>query len=148
MITNIKITILGIAILFVAGCSSFEVQKDEKVTAEKRWQQTASKVKLGIAKEQFNSGKYDQAKAARIDQLQEWAEVRDLKLMLAIWAHPYLRTEGKPWDNGSWYEKNPYSEIVEVEEFYTDSRAMGIWELINDMHRTSGRQNPADVKGR
>ncbi len=103
-------------------------------------------------------GKYDQAKAARIDQLLEWAEARDMKMMLSIWAHPYLRTEGKPWDNGSWFEFNPYSSIVEVEEFYTDSlafayqekhyrymiarfgysRAMGIWELINEIHGTSG----------
>lgn len=60
MKTNIKIAVLAIAVLFVAGCSS--LKKDEKIAVEKGWQQTASNVKLGIAKEQFASGKYDQAK--------------------------------------------------------------------------------------
>jgi hypothetical protein len=103
-------------------------------------------------------GRYDQHKAARIDEVLTWAEARDMKMMLAIWVHPYLRIEGVPWDNGQWHEENPYSEIVDVEDFYTDSlalsyqekhhryviarwgysRALGIWEIINEIHGTSG----------
>ena len=103
-------------------------------------------------------GRYDQRKAARIDEVLSWAEARDMKVMLAIWVHPYLRIEGVPWDNGQWYEENPYSSLVGVDDFYTDSlalsyqekhhryliarwgysRALGIWEIINEMHGTTG----------
>ena len=103
-------------------------------------------------------GKYDQRKAARIDQVLNWAEARDMKVMLAIWAHGYLRIDNVPWDNGRWYEQNPYSNIVAVENFYTDSlslsyqekhyrymiarwgysHALGTWEIINEMHGTTG----------
>lgn len=103
-------------------------------------------------------GRYDQRKAARIDEVLSWAEARDMKVMLAIWAHGYLRIDGIPWDNGNWYEHNPYSKIVDVEDFYTDSlslsyqekhyrymiarwgysQALGTWEIINEMHGTTG----------
>ncbi|MFH0757970.1 MAG: DUF5060 domain-containing protein [Bacteroidota bacterium] len=103
-------------------------------------------------------GKYDQRKAARIDEVLTWADARDMKVMLAMWAHPYLRIEGIPWDNGQWLSDNPYSSIVEPEEFFTDSlawayqqkhyrymiarwgysQAMGIWEIVNELHGTTG----------
>jgi hypothetical protein len=103
-------------------------------------------------------GSYDQRKAARIDEVLSWAEDRDMKVMLAIWVHGYLRIDGVPWDNGHWHEQNPYSKIVDVEDFYTDSlalsyqekhhrymiarwgysRALGIWEIINEIHGTTG----------
>ena len=103
-------------------------------------------------------GRYDQRKAARIDEVIAWAEARDMKVMLAIWAHGYLRIDNVPWDNGRWYEHNPYSRIVDVEKFYTDSlslafqkkhyrymiarwgysQALGTWEIINEMHGTTG----------
>jgi hypothetical protein len=103
-------------------------------------------------------GRYDQRKAARIDEVLSWAEARDLKVMLAIWAHPYLRIEGVPWSDGLWLSDNPYSSIVEAEDFFTDSlalsyqekhhrymiarwgysRSLGIWEIINEMHGTTG----------
>jgi len=73
-------------------------------------------------------GRYDQRKAARIDEVLNWAEARDMKVMLAIWAHGYLRIDGVPWDNGSWYEQNPYSKIVDVEDFYTDSLSLSYQE--------------------
>ncbi len=103
-------------------------------------------------------GRYDQRKAARIDEVLSWAEARDMKVMLAIWVHGYLRIDGVPWDNGNRNEQNPYSRIVDVEEFYTDSlalsyqekhhrymiarwgysQALGTWEIINEMHGTTG----------
>ena len=60
MKTNIKIAVVGLAILFAAGCAPIE--KEEKIALENRWQKTTSKVKLRIAKEQFSSGQYDKAK--------------------------------------------------------------------------------------
>jgi len=103
-------------------------------------------------------GRYDQRKAARIDEVLSWAEARDLKVMLAIWAHPYLRVENVPWDGAKWFENNPYSKLVDIDDIYTDSLALsfqekhyrymiarwgysqslGIWEIINEMHGTTG----------
>ncbi len=103
-------------------------------------------------------GRYDQRKAARIDEVLFWAEARDLKVMLAIWAHPYLRVENVPWDGAKWFENNPYSKLVDIDDIYTDSLALsfqekhyrymiarwgysqslGIWEIINEMHGTTG----------
>lgn len=104
-------------------------------------------------------GRYDQRMAGRLDQILEWAEERDLKMMYAIWAHDWLRIRGQPWnvEHSHWYE-NPYSEYFDPVEFYTDpearaqqkkqyryiiarwgySRALGIWELVNEMHGTTG----------
>jgi len=103
-------------------------------------------------------GRYDQRKAARIDEVLSWAEARDMKVMLAMWTHGYLRIEGVPWDNGLWFSHNPYSQMVDIDDFYTDSLALayqekhyrymiarwgysqslGIWEIINEMHGTTG----------
>jgi hypothetical protein len=103
-------------------------------------------------------GRIDQRKAARIDEVLTWAEAREMNVMLAMWTHPYLRIDGVPWDDGLWLEQNPYSSIVEPEDFYTDSlawsyqekhyrymiarwgysRALGIWEIINEIHGTTG----------
>ena len=103
-------------------------------------------------------GRMDQQKAARIDQLINWAEQRDAKIMYAIWAHPFLRVSGQPWSGGEWSAHNPYKEIVSVDKFYSDSlaweyqehqyryiiarwgysRAMGIWEITNEIHGTTG----------
>lgn len=103
-------------------------------------------------------GRYDQRKAARIDEVLSWAEARNMKVMLAMWTHGYLRIEGVPWDNGLWFSDNPYSLMVDIDDFYTDSLALayqekhyrymiarwaysqslGIWELINEMHGTTG----------
>ncbi len=103
-------------------------------------------------------GKYDQRKAARIDEVLTWAEAREMKVMLAMWAHGYLRIDGIPWDDGQWLEQNPYSSIVKPEEFFTDSlawtyqqkhyrymiarwgysQALGIWEIVNELHGTTG----------
>ncbi len=103
-------------------------------------------------------GSYDQRKCARIDQLLSWAEERDMKMMLAIWPHGYLRTSSHPWGGGEWNTQNPYNTICSVDSFFIDSdcweyqkkqyryiiarwgysRAMGIWEIINEINGTSG----------
>lgn len=103
-------------------------------------------------------GRYDQYKSARIDQLIEWAEERNMRMMLAIWAHPFVRDGAPGWDPIDWPNHNPYQEIIEASEFYTDSlawtyqkknfryvvarwgysRALGIWEIMNEVHGTTG----------
>lgn len=104
-------------------------------------------------------GRYDQRKAGRIDQILEWSEDRDMNMMFAIWAHDWLRIRGEPWnvDHSEWHN-NPYSKEFDPVEFYKNersreyqknqyryiiarwghSRAMGIWELINEIHGTTG----------
>lgn len=102
-------------------------------------------------------GYYDQRKMGRIEEILGWLEERDMLLMYAIWAHPFLRDGAPGWDPIH-YEYNPYKEIVSASEFYTDSlaweyqlknyrylvarfahhRSLGIWEIINEMHGTTG----------
>ncbi|MEN8202664.1 MAG: DUF5060 domain-containing protein [Bacteroidota bacterium] len=103
-------------------------------------------------------GRYDQRKAARIDEVLAWAEARDMKVMLSMWVHGYLRVDGVPWADGRWFSDNPYSQLVDIDDFYTDSLALtyqekhyrymiarwgysqslGVWEIINEMHGTTG----------
>lgn len=106
-------------------------------------------------------GRYDQRKLGRIEEILGWLEERDMKLMYAIWAHPFLRDGAPGWDPIDWPGNNPYQDIVEAVDFYTDSlaweyqkkqyryliarlshhRALGIWEIINEMHGTTGFAN-------
>jgi hypothetical protein len=80
-----------------------------------------------------------------------------MMLMYAIWAHPFLRDGAPGWDPID-YDLNPYKNIVGAGDFYTDSlaweyqlknyryliarfahhRSLGIWELVNEMHGTTG----------
>ncbi len=103
-------------------------------------------------------GRYDQRKLARIEQILGWLEDRDMLLMYAVWAHPFLRDGAPGWDPIDWAESNPYQDIITAREFYTDSlaweyqkkqyryliarlghhRSLGIWEFINEMHGTTG----------
>lgn len=103
-------------------------------------------------------GRYDQRKMGRLEQILGWLEDRNMMLMYSIWAHPFLR-DGEPgWDPIHFEIYNPYKEIVNATEFYSDSlaweyqlkqyryliarfahhRALGIWEIINEMHGTTG----------
>ncbi len=105
-------------------------------------------------------GYIDERKAARIDEVLEWAEERELYVMFAIWPHDWLRIRGQPWnvEHSRWYDENPYSLYYTPEEFYTSDeaweqqkkqyryiiarwghhRSMGIWEVINEIHGTTG----------
>ncbi|SMO93307.1 Por secretion system C-terminal sorting domain-containing protein [Gracilimonas mengyeensis] len=110
---------------------------------------------------QSGLGRYDQQKLGRIEQILGWLEARDMKMMYAVWAHPFLRDGAPGWDPLHWDDYNPYQEIVTTTEFFTDSlaweyqekqyryliarlghhRALGIWEIINEMHGTTGYIN-------
>lgn len=109
---------------------------------------------------QSGLGRYDQQKIGRIEQILGWLEERDMMMMYAIWAHPFLRDGAPSWDPIH-FSYNPYKDIVNATEFYTDSlaweyqlknyryliarfghhRSMGIWEIINEQHGTTGFVN-------
>ena len=100
-------------------------------------------------------GHYDQRKCARMDEILEWAEERNLEMMFAIWPHDVL--DENTWGYNGWSE-NSYKQICESEEFYGDndawkyqqklyryiiarwgySRSLGIWELVNEIDGTDG----------
>jgi len=100
-------------------------------------------------------GNYDQPKCARIDQIVNWAEERDLKMMFAIWPHDVL--DETVWGYNGW-QYNAFKEICESADFYSSeiswqyqeklyryiiarwgySRSMGIWEFVNEINGTDG----------
>jgi len=102
-------------------------------------------------------GKYDQRKAARLDEILGWCEAEEIKLMLAINEHHMYCQDDDPWPNGEWHI-NPYKEIIDASGFYGDSavwkfqknkyryiiarwgysRSLGIWEIMNEIHGTTG----------
>lgn len=101
-------------------------------------------------------GRYDQPKCGRIDQILEWSEARNLKMMLAIWPHDLL--SHTVWAH-QWH-RNPYNLVCNVTEFFESeaaweyqrkqyryliarwghSRSLGIWEIVNEINGTDGWQ--------
>lgn len=99
-------------------------------------------------------GRYDQPKCGRIDQILEWSEARELKMILSIWPHDLL--SNTVWAH-QWHQ-NPYNQLCDVKEFYGNeeawiyqekqyryliarwghSRSMGIWELVCEVNGTDG----------
>ena len=106
----------------------------------------------GLIEEEL--GRYNQAKLGALDSLIVILEKNDIKLMYALWPHDLF--SATVW-SAEW-KKNPYSQLVEAEDVYSDSlvwnyqkmkyrymiarysysRSMGIWELINEMNGTDG----------
>lgn len=100
-------------------------------------------------------GRYDQPKCGRVDQIVEWAEDRNLKIMLSLWPHDFV--DGSVWQ-AKYYISNPYSEIVEAVDFFGSeeawvyqekqyryiiarwgySRSMAIWESCCEINGTDG----------
>ena len=108
-------------------------------------------------------GHYDQQKCGRIDQLLGWLHSRNMKMMFALWPHDFL-SSGPPWNETGYTTANPYQTIVSASNFYGDSLAwvyqkklyryiiarwgystsMGIWEIVNEIHGTTGWINHRD----
>ena len=104
---------------------------------------------------QSGIGYYDQRKCARIDEILDWAEQRNLEMMLAIWPHDIL--DQSTWGYKGW-DDNAYKTVCNAANFYTDSlawvyqqklyrymlarwgysRSLGIWELVNEIDGTDG----------
>jgi hypothetical protein len=102
-------------------------------------------------------GRYDQRKCARLDNLIEWSEARDLGMILVILPHDY----GCENVGGSWPAKwqfNPYQKIVSSDEYYSDdlswsfqlnqyryiiarwgySRGLLGWQTVDEISGTNG----------
>lgn len=100
-------------------------------------------------------GHYDMRKAARIDELLQWFEARDMQMNFVIWPHDSLA------DKIDWpaqWSKNAYSTLGEAVDFYASeamwkqqeklyryliaryghSRSLGIWDLICEVTGTDG----------
>jgi hypothetical protein len=115
---------------------------------------------------EYGLGKYDQRSAARIDEILEWAEERNMKMLFAIWPHDLLAgplLNGTGW-NTIW-DQNPYNKITTAIDFYTSSeawkyqeklyryiiarfgsrRSMGIWEIVNEINGTDGGDNTPEA---
>ena len=106
----------------------------------------------GLIEEEL--GRYNQTKCGKIDELLEVAEDRDLKCMYCFWPHDLFSET--VWAH-QWHQ-NPYREICAVEDVYSDpicweyqekqyryliarfgySRALGIWEIMNEINGTDG----------
>ncbi len=81
-------------------------------------------------------GHYDDRKGARVDQIMEWCEARDMQLIFCIWPHPFLGDEINPGNKvGGWeafYGVNPYGSLVKARDFFDDARA---WEYQRKLYR-------------
>jgi len=111
-------------------------------------------------------GKYDQKSCERVDEILNWAEERNMKMMFAIWPHDLLA--GPVLANTGWGKKcddNPYKEITSARDFYKSeeawkyqekvyryiiarfgsSRSLGIWEIVNEINGTDGGDNTPEA---
>lgn len=111
-------------------------------------------------------GRYDQSSSARIDEILEWSEERNMKMMFALWPHDLLA--GPVLQNTGWnkeWENNPYNSITSAKDFYAseeawqyqlklyryiiarfgNSRSMGIWEIVNEINGTDGGDNTPEA---
>ncbi|HNW60116.1 MAG TPA: DUF5060 domain-containing protein [bacterium] len=99
-------------------------------------------------------GRYDQSKCSRIDALLEWLEQRDMVLSLSIWPHDLFCKSLSGW--AQLWKNNPYNQLCDVLDIYENpaawrymekqyryitarwgySRAMGPWEIINEITGT------------
>ncbi|MBN2354496.1 DUF5060 domain-containing protein [candidate division KSB1 bacterium] len=99
-------------------------------------------------------GRYDQNKCNRIDTIIEWAEQRNMVMMLAIWPHDLFCQNLAGW--AALWNQNPYKTVCSVYEIYEDetawqyqekqyryiiarwgySRGLGIWEIMNEISGT------------
>jgi len=104
---------------------------------------------------QSGIGYYDQHKCARVDEILNWAEQRNLEMMFAVWPHDIL--DQSTWGYKGW-DDNAYKTVCNAVSFYTDSlswiyqqklyryliarwgysRSLGIWELVNEINGTDG----------
>jgi tetratricopeptide (TPR) repeat protein len=90
--TKIRITIIAIGLIVVAGCQNTHKQKKQEMQA--KWQQTTSEIKLSAAMEQFEAGQYEQAKAVAQQCIDSGLNLPDAHLLYG----KLLLTEDKGTD--------------------------------------------------
>ncbi len=102
-------------------------------------------------------GRYDQDICARLDELFELCEEREILVSLNLWLHPYLSETVWGRDNIQWYT-NPYQHITPAKDFYRSreawtyqeklyryfiarwgySRSLALWFIIDEINGTDG----------
>ena len=102
-------------------------------------------------------GRYDQRLAARLDEIFEWCEARDIHISLNVWFHSFLSETvwGGP---NTRYQHNPYRLVAAAPEFFASeeawkyqeklyryiiarwgySRALFLWFLVDEINGTDG----------
>jgi hypothetical protein len=101
-------------------------------------------------------GKYDQAKCARLDNLLDWSEARDIAMILVLLPHDYGCQNMGGWP-AKW-QLNPYGDIVSCDNYYSDatswayqqkqyryiiarwgySRGLSSWQTVDEISGTCG----------
>lgn len=102
-------------------------------------------------------GRYDQDRAARLDQIFEWCEQRDMAISWNIWFHAYFSEA--VWGRGSArYRENPYRLITSADQFFSSdeawrynekllrymvarwgySRSLFLWFAVDEINGTEG----------
>ena len=102
-------------------------------------------------------GRYDQRLAARLDEIFEWCEARDIHISLNVWFHSYLSETVWGGPNVR-YQHNPYRLVADAAGFFGSeeawryqeklfryiiarwgySRALFLWFLVDEINGTDG----------
>ena len=100
-------------------------------------------------------GRYDAARADRLDQLVAWCDERDLHISWNLVFHDHIAEH--VWEGGDWAE-NPYSAITRARDFFASdaawrheeklyryviarwgySRSIFLWFIIDEINGTEG----------
>ncbi len=101
-------------------------------------------------------GRYDQGKCARIDNLLEMSEARNLTMILVILPHDYASENMGGWPSA--WQSNPYKGIVSCGQYYSSasswayqqkqyryiiarwgySRGLSAWQTVDEISGTCG----------
>jgi hypothetical protein len=80
---------------------------------------------------QTGLGKYDEARCARLDQIFEWCEQRDICISWNIWFHSFISQA--VWGGGNArYRENPYHLVSDAKGFFGSAEA---WKYEEKLHR-------------
>jgi len=102
-------------------------------------------------------GRYDQEVCARIDEMFELCEEREMVISLNLWFHSFLSETVWGGGNIRWYS-NPYQQITAAKDFYRSeeawkyqeklyryfiarwgySRSLAIWFIVDEINGTDG----------
>ncbi len=102
-------------------------------------------------------GRYDQEVCARIDEMFELCEEREMVISLNLWFHSFLSETVWGGGNIRWHT-NPYQHITEAKDFYRSeeawkyqeklyryfiarwgySRSLAIWFIVDEINGTDG----------
>ncbi len=105
-------------------------------------------------------GRYEQARCARLDQVFEWCEARDIRISWNLFFHSYYSETVWGGGNSRW-NANPYREVCAAKDFFSSpeawrytermlrytmarwgySRSLFFWFVVDEIDGTEGWQN-------